>query len=182
MIKLRRVTRFGIPLTLVGALAFGCATTRPIGQQLDDNNLSLAVGRQLSADPQIDRYRIDVDTLDGVVTLRGSVTNAEQREDAERITQATKGVVDVVNDLDIELEPRTAAVKFEDAWIASMINSKIAFDPEVRSRNVDVDVIEGVVTLSGIVETKVARTEAEDLAFSVDGVVQVVNDIVISND
>jgi osmotically-inducible protein OsmY len=57
------------------------------------------------------------------------------------------------------------------------INTKLAADPEVRARDVDVDVANGVVTLSGIVESRIARSEAEDLALSVDGVEKVVNEL-----
>jgi hyperosmotically inducible periplasmic protein len=173
-----RALLLGLPLLFA---VLGCATTRPVDEQHDDNKVTLALGTKLAADPEIDRYRIDIDTIKGVVTLRGSVATSEQRSDAERIAGSTEGVTKVVNDLVVRVEPKSASARFEDGWIVGMINSKLALDPEVRSRNVDVDVFEGVVTLSGIVETKVARGEAEDLAHSVDGVVKVVNELVVQD-
>jgi hyperosmotically inducible protein len=61
-----------------------------------------------------------------------------------------------------------------------MIDSKLSVDPEVKSRNVDVDVRDGVATLSGVVDSEAARAEAEDLARSVDGVTQVVNELQVT--
>lgn len=169
--------RIVMTLALGSVLAVACATTRPVEQQVDDSNVSAALASKYTLDSEIDRYRIDIDTLDGVVTLRGSVADAEQRKDAERIAKSTEGVHSVVNKLDVRPEPRSAKASFEDSWIVVMIDSKLVVDPEVRSRNVDVDVFEGVVTLSGIVETQAARAEAEDLAGSVDGVLKVVNEL-----
>lgn len=173
--------RIAITLAVGGTLALACATTRPLDEQVDDSNVTTALGAKYAADSEIDRYRIDIDTLDGVVTLRGSVADAEQSSDAERIARTMDGVRDVVNELDIDASPRTAKSAFEDSWIVVMIDSKLTVDPEVRSRNVDVDVYEGVVTLSGIVETEAAKTEAEDLARSVDGVTKVVNDLQVGS-
>lgn len=169
-----------IALTLViGALALGyaCSSTRPVEQQFDDMGVTTALGTKYALDTEIDRYRIDIDTLNGIVTLRGAVSNAEQRVEAERIARNTEGVRDVVNELVIDTTPRTASTTFEDTWIATMIDSKLSVDPEVQSRDIDVDVRDGVVTLSGIVKTQEARAEAEDLARSVDGVTQVVNEL-----
>lgn len=172
-----------IAFTLViGALALGyaCSDTRTVERQIDDAGVTAALGTKYVVDPEIDRYRIDIDTINGVVTLRGTVSNAEQRTEAERIARNTEGVHDVVNELVIDPTPRSASRAFDDAWISTMVDSKLTVDPEVESRDIDVDVRNGVVTLSGIVKTETARAEAEDLARSVDGVTQVVNELQVA--
>jgi hyperosmotically inducible protein len=172
-----------IAITLViGALALGyaCSDTRTVERQIDDVGLTAALGTKYVLDTEIDRFRIDIDTLNGVVTLRGAVPNAEQRTDAERIARNTEGVRDVVNELVVDPTPRTASRAFDDAWIVTMIDSKLSVDPEVESRDIDVDVRNGVVTLSGSVKDKIARAEAEDLARSVDGVTMVVNELQVT--
>jgi hyperosmotically inducible protein len=173
-----------IAITLViGALALGyaCSNTRPVEQQIDDAGVTAALGTKYALDTEIDRYRIDIDTINGVVTLRGAVSNGEQRTEAERIARKTDGVHDVINQLEIDPTPRTASAAFEDGWITTMIDSKLSADPEVKSRDIDVDVRSGVATLSGVVDSEDARAEAEDLARSVDGVTQVVNQIQIQS-
>lgn len=172
-----------IALTLViGALglAHACANNRSVEQQMDDAGVTAALGTKYALDTEVDRYRIDIDVNNGIVTLRGAVSSAEQRTDAERIARGTQGVKDVINELEIDPTPRTAGKAFEDAWIATMITSKLSVDPEVKSRNVDVDVRNGVATLSGTVETEAGRAEAEDLARSVDGVTEVVNELQVA--
>jgi hyperosmotically inducible periplasmic protein len=175
---------FRIAATLVFggalALAYACADNRPVSQKIDDTNITTTLGAKYALDTEIDRYRIDIDVDNGVVTLRGAVSNAEQREEAERIARGTSGVKDVINELEIDTTPRSASTAFEDAWIVTMVNSKLALDPEVSAAQVDVDVRDGVVTLSGTVPTTAARDEAEDLARSVDGVTEVVNRIEVS--
>lgn len=166
-------------LALAAALTLACATTRPVEEQIDDGSVTVAIGSKLVLDPEISRYRIDIDTLKGVVTLHGAVENDDQRREVERISKATDGVLDVVNHLEIDTEPRTTAAQFEDGQIGMIIDSKLIVDPEVHSRNVHVDVADGVVTLSGIVESAIARSEAEQLAGSVDGVVRVVNELTV---
>lgn len=162
------------------ATAYACGDSRRVEQKIEDGNITASLAAKYAFDTEIDRYRIDIDTVNQMVTLRGEVANAEQRTEAERIALATKGVRGVVNELAIDPTPRTPSTAFDDAWISAMIESKLAVDPEVPSRKIDIDVREGVVTLSGTVESEAARTEAEDLALSVDGVRRVVNEIVVA--
>ena len=173
------VFRIAMTLVIGGglALAYACADNRRVEQTIDDSNLTTSLGAKYAFDSEIDRYRIDIDVHNGVVTLRGAVSNDEQREEAERIALGTKGVRSVVNELVIDPTPRTASRAFDDAWILTMVDGKLAVDPEVRAMDVDVDVREGVVTLSGTVQNDAAKAEAEDLAWSVDGVKKVVNEL-----
>ena len=70
-----------------------------------------------------------------------------------------------------------AGVQLEDAEIASKIKAKLTGDPEINPFNIDVDVNEGVVRLSGNVEKVEARDEAVQLARDTEGVVRVIDDI-----
>jgi hyperosmotically inducible protein len=72
---------------------------------------------------------------------------------------------------------QSAGTQMGDSGIAAKIKTKLAADPEVNPFNVDVDVNEGVVRLSGKVEDPEARVQAEELARNTEGVVRVVNDI-----
>jgi osmotically-inducible protein OsmY len=60
-------------LTLVLSTSFGCASTRTVGEQIDDGAITSKINAKLTADPEVNPFNIDVDTLDGVVTLRGEV-------------------------------------------------------------------------------------------------------------
>jgi osmotically-inducible protein OsmY len=45
---------------------------------------------------------IDVDTVQNVVTLRGTVATEDARKQAERIARQTEGVKEVKNDLTVK--------------------------------------------------------------------------------
>jgi len=55
------------------------------------------------------------------------------------------------------------------------LKAKLAADPDVNKFNIDVDVLQGVVTLSGTVETDYARQHAEEIASRTKGVTGVKN-------
>ena len=48
----------------------------------------------------------EVDTVDGTVTLTGEVESEEDRADAVEVARETEGVRDVVDNLQVEGEPR----------------------------------------------------------------------------
>jgi len=177
---MRRTTRTLALCSLALTTALACATTQTADQQWRDSNLTTNIGGKFAVDQEIDRYRIDIDTLDGVVTLRGVVPDATQAREAERIARWTEGVVRVDNQLEVDPNVGEPAEGFEDAWMTLMVGNKLNLDPEVKGRNVDVDVRDGIVTLSGIVEDDRARAEARERAASVDGVEQVINELEVA--
>lgn len=66
-----------------------------------DAEVTARVKTKLTTDPEINPFRIDVDTLDGKVTLSGMVASERQREEAQRLAEGTEGVVEVVNNLEV---------------------------------------------------------------------------------
>lgn len=161
-------------------LTTGCSTNQSIGTQLDDAAISTKVKAKLAADPQINPFDIDVDTNEGVVRLSGAVNNDAVRDEAVKLARRTKGVVRVVNDLTIG--NRSLGDRLDDAGIVASIKAKLTGDPQVHPFNVDVDSKDGVVTLSGRVETVAARNEAEKIARNTEGVKEVRNRIKLGNE
>ena len=74
----------------------------------------------------------------------------------------------------------TMACGQTDAGITSSVKTKLAADDTVKAYKVDVDTRDHVVTLSGTVDTVVARERAVMLARGTDGVRDVVDNIRIS--
>jgi hyperosmotically inducible protein len=172
--------------TLVGAITMtlvtaSCATTRTVGQQLDDATVTARVGHRLTMDPDIPRHEIDVDTLHGVVTLRGEVPDEAVRQEALEVASRTRGVVSVRDDLRIAPE-RKGSGPDGDLGITARVNNRLIADPDIRATDVDVDTYDGVVTLSGLVATDHARQEAELVARQTKGVRAVRNELGIASD
>ena len=78
----------------LGAIAVAASMTAACSQS--DAGITTAVKSKFAADDTVKAYRIDVDTKDKVVTLKGEVETAAARERAVEIARATEGVRDVV--------------------------------------------------------------------------------------
>lgn len=174
------------PYTLALVLSLGgahgilvsCATTQTPRAQVGDARLAMHVGRRLAADPQVRRFEIDVDAREGMVILRGVVDSSVERTEAERVAERTPGVVGVENH--IQLESEIGEGERSDFVVRVKIGTQLSADPDVRRTDIDIDVEEGIVYLSGVVYDEIARTEAERLARSVDGVREVHNELEVA--
>ena len=66
-------------------------------RKIEDAAVTASVKARLIADPDVKAVSIDVDTVAGRVTLRGTAKSAAQRDAAERIARGAEGVVSVDN-------------------------------------------------------------------------------------
>lgn len=73
-----------------------------LGNSLDDAWLHTKIVAQLIGDSDTPQRKINVDVVNNVVTLRGTVNTSEQKAEAERIAKATEGVKKVVNQLKLD--------------------------------------------------------------------------------
>jgi osmotically-inducible protein OsmY len=71
----------------------------------------------------------------------------------------------------------TIGQSLDDAWVHAKVVTKLIGDTKTPERNINVDVVDGTVTLRGQVETAEAKTEAERDAKDTDGVKKVVNEL-----
>ncbi len=70
-----------------------------------DAAVTVAVNAELAKDAQLSALRIDVDTLDGRVTLAGSAPSEAARDRATLVAQSVRGVTSVDNRLAVEPAP-----------------------------------------------------------------------------
>ena len=64
-------------------------------QPLDDTWITTKVKASLLADDDVSGLKIDVETVNGVVTLTGDVASQAQVDEAKRIAAGIEGVTDV---------------------------------------------------------------------------------------
>jgi osmotically-inducible protein OsmY len=72
------------------------------GEVLSDAGITTAVKTKLLADPDVSGLKINVDTTDGIVALKGTVTSAVEKRRAIEIARETKGVKSVKDQLKID--------------------------------------------------------------------------------
>ncbi len=79
------------------------------------------------------------------------------------------------------IEQASAEVKEEtqDAAITAKVKAAIIREPELKSTQINVDTLNGDVTLSGAVETEHASARAEEVAERVEGVRSVANRLIV---
>jgi len=145
----------------------------------DDSAITTKVKTELVKDPQTAAFQIDVDTLEGKVFLTGVVQTEKESKRAVEIARGVPGVKKVTNNL--QIGDRTAGQSLDDTVTGSRIKAKLILEPGIRSLNIDVDVHNGVVTLTGIVNSADQRKRAVEIARNTPGSAKVVDNIKVKN-
>jgi len=134
---------------------------------------ALALNKQLaSLDIHVSSAN-NVDTKDNNVTLTGKVPTEDDKRVAEEIARSTKGVANVVNNL--EVEPKVQAANPEkqyvpDLEIKAAVLQSILNNPNLKTQKLNVDVYNGEVKLTGSVQTSAQKADAEAAARAVANV------------
>src|SRR3989338_3252294 len=151
-----------------------------LSQRFDDATLASTVKSKLLWNRSTEGLDIDVDTQNGVVSLSGEAQSAEAKELAGRLADNTDGVRKVVNDLKVSGTPSTAAkvqdsadkagAAITDAWITSKVKSSYLVSRNLDGLDISVDTKDGLVTLSGMVNTPAEKDLAIEMANNIRGV------------
>lgn len=149
-----------------------------VGDFMDDSTITARVKAALIDDKSISSAGISVKTENKVVTLSGSVDSTAQKEQALSVAKNVKGVTTVTDKLSVS-EEQSASLKgyAGDTAITSQIKAKLLADDMVPSRNITVETSDGVVQLSGSVETRQQADRAADIAKAISGVKSVENNL-----
>lgn len=147
------------------------------GDRLADGWLTTKIQAQYFADDDVKGRYINVTTREGVVTLAGRVDDENAHEQAVQIARNTDGVRDVRDQLIVG--PASTADAGDETWITTQIQARYFTDSDISGRDIDVSVRDGVVTLSGRVNSPVEKEQAIAIAEDIDGVVRVEDRLVV---
>lgn len=128
----------------------------PPHEELEEN-----VARALRRDPVVEREDLDIVAASGTVYLSGTVNTSYEKERAERVARTVWGVTNVFNALDHEY---TWTWK-RDQEIREDVKEELFWSPFVDEEELTVAVEDGVVTLTGEVDTWSESFSAEENAF-----------------
>ena len=81
------------------ALLAACAGMKPAEPAVDDATLTTQVKAALAADPELGGAKIDAQSTQGAVRLKGDIKSITLRRKAEEVTKGVKGVKSVDNQL-----------------------------------------------------------------------------------
>jgi osmotically-inducible protein OsmY len=125
---------------------------------LANTQLQKAVLAELEWDPRIDASKVGVSTVEGVVTLTGSVPSYAEKIAAERAVERVAGVKAIVNDLEVHLPGPSQR---GDTELAQTALQALKVDVMVPVEGITVRVSHGWLTLEGSVEHEYQRNAAE---------------------
>lgn len=100
-----KTSHLAMALVVAGLLAApvaGCAgssTSQSTGEYIDDTAISTKVRAQLIDDRELNLFKIDVTTDDGIVQLSGTVNTAAAKAKATQVARSVSGVKGVRNNL-----------------------------------------------------------------------------------
>lgn len=121
---------------------------------------------------------INVDTVDGNVTLHGKVSSAAEKAKAEAEAKKIDGVRQVRNLLQVVPQSAEKVVKASDSEIKDRVQKALKDDPKLQSSSVSVQSVnDGVVLLSGKADSVSAHLTAIEDAARVPGVRRVASEI-----
>lgn len=171
--KSQRIQNRNSIITILISISFITACPLNKGDSITDTRINNAVKTELLENEAVPSHLIDVSTIDGVVTLSGSVSNLLARDQALRVVESIKGVRSIVNRIDIK------PVKRSDGQIKKDIKRALLEDPVTESYKIDVKVNDGVAELSGSVASWAERDICLRVAKGVKGIKEIKNDISI---
>lgn len=164
---------------LIGAGAAGGykvgTDKRSVGQMWDDGTITAKVKTVLLSDRVTKAYKIDVDTVEKVVTLTGVVTTDFEAKRAAAIAEKVPYVKEVRNFL--QIGKKTFGESFDDRVLGTKIKVRLIGAKGIRSLNIDVDVHRSEVTLTGVVATDSQKERVLKIARTTEGTVKVIDNI-----
>jgi osmotically-inducible protein OsmY len=145
----------------------------------EDAATTSAVKSALALNKQLSSFDIHVDSTNNPgmsgndVTLTGQVPAEDDKRVAEEIARSTKGVANVVNNL--EVVPKAQAANPEkqyvpDLEIRAAILQSILNNPSLKTQQIKVDVYNGEVRLTGSVRSSTQKAVAESAARAIANV------------
>ena len=149
-----------------------------VGNFMDDSTITAKVKAALVDHDSIKSTDISVKTDQKVVTLSGFVESQAQAEEAVKVAKGVEGVTSVSDKLHVRDSKETSVKGYAgDTAITSEVKAKLLADDIVPSRKVKVETTDGVVQLSGTVDSQAQSERAESIAKAIDGVKSVKNDL-----
>ena len=124
---------------------------------------------------------IDVTVNDGAVLFTGKVKTPEDKIEATKLAWEIKGVREVVNELQV-IDNSSIKDLAKDLAATATLRGKMIADKDISSLNFSIDVVNGIVYLSGVASTPEELNKVVNHAKNLRFAQEVVNYIILSKD
>jgi len=166
--------RAAIGGAMVAGLAFGSASLAAT----PDTWITTKIKLSLLTTGGVSSTDVNVDTIDGYVTLHGTVDSETEKTRAEQAARGVEGVRNVRNMLQVVKPSRQEAVGLADNEIKQNVEDALANDKSLADSSIKVaSVNAGVVVLNGTAASLTDHLGVVEDARAVKGVKQVASEI-----
>jgi hyperosmotically inducible protein len=162
-------------LVLMTALAvvITCTPLRAAGS--DDARIVAAAKQSYVYRTYLKNDDIKIQSADGVVTLKGEVSDRSHKDMAADTVENLPGVKSVDNRLVVK-----PADEHSDGWIEFKVKSALLFHRSVSGSKTTVSAKDGMVTLSGTASSQAQKELTEEYAKDIEGVKGVKSEMTVS--
>jgi osmotically-inducible protein OsmY len=155
------------------------------GKDVPDQALTAQLAKKLAYDragwPDQAFNNITLAVSNGVVTLGGNTAVPYAKESALSVVQNTAGVKDVIDEISVDptspMDDQTRIAVYRRVYGQAALN-KYVMDP---AKPIRITVVNGNVTLNGVVDSEMDKNIAGIQANQVPGVFKVTNNLVVAN-
>jgi osmotically-inducible protein OsmY len=131
--------------------------------------------RHIKWDNRLKGSQINIDYIGRTAVLSGTVPSLIAHEAAQRDAQNIPGVESVDNRLEVKFNhdhPNKT-----DQELEKDIQSILSCTADIDTRHIKVSVVDGIVTLKGTIDAYWKKDRMEDLASSVEGILEIKNEV-----
>ena len=167
----KKMNSFRLPIFIIIILGFllnGCApaaitagiagvaaseSEKGLGTTIIDTIIHAAITESMFKKDVNKFLGVKIRVDDGVVLLTGRVDNPQIRVEATRISWEPRGVVEVVNEIQVSEKSSIKDIA-KDLAASTTIKGKLVADKNIKSVNFNIDVVNGIAYLSGVARTQ----------------------------
>ena len=155
-------------IIIIGFLLNGCApaaitagiagvaaseSEKGLGTTINDTIVHAAITESMFKKDVNKFLGVKIRVDDGVVLLTGKVDNPQIRVEATRISWEPRGVIEVVNEIQVSENSSIKDIA-KDLAASTTIKGKLVADKNIKSVNFNIDVVNGIAYLSGVARTQ----------------------------
>ncbi len=165
------------PLSLLVVTGAMLITNTSLRASTTDDRIVSSAKKSYVFKTYLSNDSIKTESKDGAVTLTGTVAESSHKSLAEDTVESLPGVKSVDNQLKVKGE---SPAEHSDLWLGTKVKTALLFHRNVRATKTDVNVKDGIVTLSGEASSPAQKELTTEYARDVEGVKEVKNEMTLA--
>ncbi|MEQ8168308.1 MAG: BON domain-containing protein [Candidatus Eremiobacterota bacterium] len=148
---------------------------------VNDGYTFVATKLLMVADPRINGFGIHIDVEDGIIILRGNVDNEDTRQIAINKARGIAGSKGVISYLEINETVTLDKPAVSDTTLTAQVEELLKGDKDLSRYNIKPSCTNGIVTLSGTVDSRDIILSAVEKVSTIPGVRAVKSELEIKS-